>query len=219
MGPIPIAQVNLPSCSLVEYSHSGLTTVYDKPFRVFQGSIVWIVWEKKGTARSPSKSVGLVSWPHRVWARTCELAGSNRCQCMPCNFDSLCTHACVAAWVWFILILCVCVGVTENCVNSRKFELVYYDSSMAKLRCLNKALFLVLVVLPCVWQKITHERPASFWVRDQRNKYGIKTKKNGIPCSLWPLQQFGDKTEHFCGICIVLEVEPLTRKGFAGHWT
>jgi hypothetical protein len=108
MGPIPIAQVNLPSCSLVEYSHSGLTTVYDKPFRVFQGSIVWIVWKKKGTARSPSKSVGLVSWPHRVWARTCELAGSNRCQCMPCNFDSLCTHACVAAWVWFILILCVC---------------------------------------------------------------------------------------------------------------
>ena len=34
----------------------------------------------------------------------------------------------------------------------------------------------------------------------------------GIPCFLWPLQQFGDKTEHFCAICIVLEVEPLARK-------
>ena len=39
------------------------------------------------------------------------------------------------------------------------------------------------------------------------------------PCFLWPWQQFGDKTEHFCGICIVLEVEPLARKVFAGHWT
>ena len=98
----------------------------------------------------------------------------------------LVVHSCVRGCMGLIHFdsVCVCVGVTENCVNSRKFELVYYDSSMAKLRCLNKALFLVLVVLPCVWQKITHERPASFWVRDQRNKYGIKTKKNGIPCSL-----------------------------------
>ena len=46
-----------------------------------------------------------------------------------------------------------------------------------------------------------------------------KTYSPGIPCFLWPLQQFGDKTEHFYAICIVLEVEPLARKVFAGRWT
>ena len=39
------------------------------------------------------------------------------------------------------------------------------------------------------------------------------------PLFLGPLQKFGDKTEHFCRICIVLEVEPLARKVFDGHWT
>ena len=51
----------------------------------------------------------------------------------------------------------------------------------------------------------------------------FKASKKHIPLeslvSLWPFQQFGDKTEHFCGICIVLEVEPLACKVFAGHWT
>ena len=42
-------------------------------------------------------------------------------------------------------------------------------------------------------------------------------KSLGIPCFLWPLQQIGNKTGHFCGICIVLEVEPLARKVLAGH--
>ena len=52
-----------------------------------------------------------------------------------------------------------------------------------------------------------------------KKEYLRHQKKDWNPLFLWPLQQFGDKTEHFCGICIVLEVEPLARKVFAGHWT
>ena len=55
------------------------------------------------------------------------------------------------------------------------------------------------------------------YLRHQKNIYILYCP--GIPCFLWPLQQFGEKTKHFCGICIVLEVEPLARKVFAGHWT
>ena len=38
------------------------------------------------------------------------------------------------------------------------------------------------------------------------------SKKKGTLRFLWPLQQFGDKTEHFGGICSALEVEPLASK-------
>ena len=33
------------------------------------------------------------------------------------------------------------------------------------------------------------------------------------------MQPFGSETERLCGICSVLEVEPLAREVFAGHWT
>jgi hypothetical protein len=52
----------------------------------------------------------------------------------------------------------------------------------------------------------------------EHQQKNIPLESPGIPCFLWPLPQFGDKAEHFCGICIVLEVEPLARKVFAGHW-
>ena len=54
----------------------------------------------------------------------------------------------------------------------------------------------------------------------KKNKASLKKQKiPWNPSSLWPLHQFGDKTVHFCGTCIVLEVERLVRKVFAGHWT
>ena len=58
------------------------------------------------------------------------------------------------------------------------------------------------------------------WAGEGSKKYlRHQTKSPGIPCFLWPLQQFGYKTEHFGGICIVLEVGPLARKVVAEHWT
>ena len=45
------------------------------------------------------------------------------------------------------------------------------------------------------------------------------SKNIGHQKKLESLVSMGNKTVHFCRICIVLEVAPLARKVFAGHWT
>ena len=90
------------------------------------------------------------------------------------------------------------------------------DPSCTQLRCYLPVFQAILVFTKVVPPYFATRTPALNRGEGSKNIYLRHQKKSspGIPCFLWPLQQFGDKTEHFCGICIVLEVEPLARKVF-----
>ena len=58
------------------------------------------------------------------------------------------------------------------------------------------------------------------WAGEGSKKYlRHQTKSPGIPCFLWPLQQFGYKTEHFGGICKHLEFDANVSTASATLWS
>jgi hypothetical protein len=68
--------------------------------------------------------------------------------------------------------------------------------------------------------KYQKKNRAIYFEKRALKKHPVGIKKNrASKKKLESLVSMGNKTVHFCRICIVLEVAPLARKVFAGHWT
>ena len=69
-------------------------------------------------------------------------------------------------------------------------------------------------------QNTQKKNRAIYFEKRALKKHPVGIKKNrASKKKLESLVSMGNKTVHFCRICIVLEVAPLARKVFAGHWT